>query len=149
MSNQTMSVDRARCIGCGACIDVCPVEAIALLDGKAHVDDARCTACGACADVCPENALQLAIRGELVPAQQPIATVRRPTPLAETAGAAVAVTGMGLLAKAAGALVRTAGRWLDRRTDTTRQPSRQTPRTASERPGGQGRQMRRRRRGRQ
>lgn len=48
----------AGCIGCGACIDVCPFGALSLVDNVAVVDD-KCTACGACLDICPVNALSL------------------------------------------------------------------------------------------
>lgn len=50
-------VDRKRCTGCGACVEVCPVHAVRLVDGVAEIDAARCTACEACADVCPQRAI--------------------------------------------------------------------------------------------
>lgn len=31
-------VDTELCTGCGACVEVCPVEAISLRDGKAQID---------------------------------------------------------------------------------------------------------------
>ncbi|HMM22549.1 MAG TPA: FAD-binding protein [Selenomonadales bacterium] len=45
-----------ECIGCGACVSVCPFGAIAMQDGKAVIGDA-CTACGACVDTCPVGAI--------------------------------------------------------------------------------------------
>ena len=43
------------CIACGACIDECPVNAIA--EGDIYVVDAdTCIDCGACAGVCPVDA---------------------------------------------------------------------------------------------
>lgn len=45
-----------QCIGCGACVDVCPFGAIVMQDGKAFITEA-CTACGACIDVCPVGAI--------------------------------------------------------------------------------------------
>ncbi len=45
------------CINCGACVDVCPVDAISE-QGDIHViDQAVCTDCGACDDVCPVDAI--------------------------------------------------------------------------------------------
>ena len=39
------------CIGCAACVSVCPADAIAINDcGVAEVDESLCLGCGACAD---------------------------------------------------------------------------------------------------
>ncbi len=40
------------CTGCGACVSVCPVNAIKMTDGTAVTDRTACTGCGACTDVC-------------------------------------------------------------------------------------------------
>jgi len=53
-----LEINKEECIGCGACIDVCPFGALTLVDDIAEVDD-KCTACGACLDVCPVDALSL------------------------------------------------------------------------------------------
>ena len=52
-------IDKEKCTGCGACIDVCPVEAVVLEDGKANVDEDTCVECGRCADECPNDAITL------------------------------------------------------------------------------------------
>lgn len=120
---QMVWVDVPRCTGCGACVEVCPVRAIALVNDKAHIDHGVCTGCEACINTCPEGALQPVVQGELVPVpEQPVPTVRRPSPVAETAGAAVVATGVGLLARAAGALARAVGRWLMQPSTETRAP---------------------------
>jgi len=51
-------VDQAACTGCGDCVDACPAEAIALLDGRARIDEAACADCGSCADACPQGAIR-------------------------------------------------------------------------------------------
>lgn len=51
-------VDPETCIGCGACVDGCPVEAISL-DDKAKVDPDACSSCGACVDTCPVEAITM------------------------------------------------------------------------------------------
>lgn len=133
-----MWVDVARCTGCGACVEPCPVGAIALVDGQARVDEQACTGCGTCVDVCPEGAIQPVIQGELVPAgEPPVPAVRRPGPLAETAGAAVAVAGAGLLVRAARGLARALGRWLTQSpAASTRSPARgQSPVEGKDRAG--------------
>ncbi|HOO64154.1 MAG TPA: 4Fe-4S binding protein [Synergistaceae bacterium] len=51
-------VDKDVCVGCEACVSVCPVEAISMVDGKAEVGDA-CVDCGACVSACPVEAISL------------------------------------------------------------------------------------------
>jgi electron transfer flavoprotein alpha subunit len=56
-----LRIDKDKCIGCGACMDLCPFGALTLVGDLAQVDD-KCTGCGACLDICPVNALSLADR---------------------------------------------------------------------------------------
>ncbi len=152
MERQKVWIDVARCTGCGACVDVCPVGAMALVDGKARVDEEACIGCEACIDACPEGAIQPVMRGELVPVpERPALTIRQPSPLAETAGAVAVATGVGLLAKAGRALVQAVERWLTRPSTGAGSPAARTS-SAPESGGaagrgGRGRQARRRRRG--
>jgi len=55
----TVSIDSGKCIGCGACVVECPVEALDLVDGIVHVDPDKCRDHGSCVEVCPTNALSL------------------------------------------------------------------------------------------
>ena len=51
-------IDKDTCIGCGACADQCPCEAIAEdADGKFAIDADTCVDCGACAGQCPVEAI--------------------------------------------------------------------------------------------
>ncbi len=52
-----MIVDTELCTGCGACMEVCPAEAITMLDGKAQVDGEKCLDCGVCEGECPVSAI--------------------------------------------------------------------------------------------
>ena len=45
------------CTMCGACVDVCPVEAISEGDPKYIIDPELCTDCGVCIDECPVEAI--------------------------------------------------------------------------------------------
>ncbi|NLD71368.1 MAG: 4Fe-4S binding protein, partial [Chloroflexi bacterium] len=51
-------IDTETCIGCEACVSVCPFGALDMVDGVAVVNE-RCTACGACLGECPVDALSL------------------------------------------------------------------------------------------
>lgn len=51
-------VDRNECTGCGSCVEVCPVEAISIVDDRAEVSD-ECTLCGMCIDSCEFGALSM------------------------------------------------------------------------------------------
>ena len=48
-----------KCISCGECADICPVNAHILRGGKHNFQHSLCTACGKCEDACPGNALKL------------------------------------------------------------------------------------------
>ncbi|MBC7264175.1 MAG: 4Fe-4S binding protein [Chloroflexi bacterium] len=48
-----------KCAGCSTCIEVCPVEAIHLVDGVATIEQEKCTECQACVTACPEGAIQV------------------------------------------------------------------------------------------
>ena len=50
-------VEKDTCIGCEACVGVCPTVAISMADGKAVVDADTCVECGACVSTCPVNAI--------------------------------------------------------------------------------------------
>ncbi len=52
-----MKVDREQCIGCEACVAICPVGAISMVDGKSLIDADTCISCGACVSECPVEAI--------------------------------------------------------------------------------------------
>jgi Fe-S-cluster-containing hydrogenase component 2 len=55
-------IDSEKCAGCGACEDVCPVEAVRVSDdGVARIDQDRCTECEACIEACPNEAILVVI----------------------------------------------------------------------------------------
>lgn len=48
-----------KCVGCGACLPVCPNKAITIEDGKSHTDRDLCKGCGECVKVCKPEAREL------------------------------------------------------------------------------------------
>ncbi len=56
---ERISIDKAKCTGCGACVEICPYRAIVLLDAKAEYTSMKCFLCGHCQAVCPVAAVQL------------------------------------------------------------------------------------------
>ena len=49
-----------QCLGCGECVDVCPVEVYEMTDGKsspAHAEE--CLGCESCVEVCEHDAINV------------------------------------------------------------------------------------------
>jgi len=53
-----VTINSGECTGCGACEEICPVDAITVND-KATVDEDTCIDCGTCVDECPTDAIEL------------------------------------------------------------------------------------------
>ena len=59
-NGETLALDEAACIGCGACVDVCPHAVFRVESGKASVEKrGACMECGACARNCPVGAISV------------------------------------------------------------------------------------------
>ena len=53
-------VDKNKCIGCGTCVQLCPVNAISFdSDGLAIIDPDKCIKCGTCEASCPVDAIKI------------------------------------------------------------------------------------------
>jgi uncharacterized protein (DUF362 family)/NAD-dependent dihydropyrimidine dehydrogenase PreA subunit len=48
-----------RCIGCGLCIESCPVRTISRVERRARIALSNCIRCYCCHEVCPESAITL------------------------------------------------------------------------------------------
>lgn len=52
------AVREVTCIACGACVSVCPVEAIDMNE-KAQISEKKCIGCAECLAVCPVDAIKI------------------------------------------------------------------------------------------
>ncbi|MFH1485015.1 MAG: electron transfer flavoprotein subunit alpha [Chloroflexota bacterium] len=58
-----IEIDLDKCVGCEACVAVCPFGVMEIMGDKASVKDG-CTLCGACKDACAYNAIAIEIEEE-------------------------------------------------------------------------------------
>jgi ferredoxin len=59
-NGETLRLDAASCVGCGACVDVCPHAVFRVEGGVAALADrGACMECGACARNCPAGAIEV------------------------------------------------------------------------------------------
>jgi Na+-translocating ferredoxin:NAD+ oxidoreductase RNF subunit RnfB len=56
--SHAIMTDAEKCVGCVACSQICPTQAVRVRGGLAHVKDELCIDCGACIDVCRYDAIQ-------------------------------------------------------------------------------------------
>jgi ferredoxin len=74
-SNFISQIDDSLCKGCGKCVDLCPINAAALVSAndpkhvkkkKAKVDEGMCVGCGVCALKCPVDGIAMINRSSRV-----------------------------------------------------------------------------------
>ena len=64
-SSYCSAVETESCIGCGTCIDRCPMNAIIQSDEEvAQINPHRCIGCGLCVSTCSEGAIRLVRKSE-------------------------------------------------------------------------------------
>jgi len=65
-------INKAKCIGCGLCVNTCHQGVIKLIDGKAElVHEDYCDGLGNCLPVCPVGAIKVKSGAALTHAQNP------------------------------------------------------------------------------
>jgi pyruvate formate lyase activating enzyme len=85
-----ISFDKKECIGCDACIKICPSGA---LDRAApyFIDASKCTLCMKCFEVCPSEALSQV--GKLKSMDEIMREIRKDLPFFRTSGGGVTLSG--------------------------------------------------------
>lgn len=53
-----VKTDTQKCVGCGKCVELCPMKNLSIEDNLAKAGD-RCTMCYRCINICPKQALTL------------------------------------------------------------------------------------------
>jgi Fe-S-cluster-containing hydrogenase component 2 len=61
--------DEEQCTGCGQCVDICPVDALAMVGDFPAVDKDWCIGCGLCLKPCPTSAATLKRMTPEIPAK--------------------------------------------------------------------------------
>ena len=90
-SEPEMIVRENRCIGCGACVEACPEDAIAWVDGRPVTDWNRCERCGICAGACFADARELI--GREMSVEAVLAEILRDVAFYDESGGGVTLTG--------------------------------------------------------
>lgn len=57
-----MKVNRDICVGCGACVNLCPRLSIRFVDDKSYIDQQSCIECGTCRESCGVDAIYAGCR---------------------------------------------------------------------------------------
>ena len=86
------------CKQCGTCINTCPQEAIAFVDGDVRIDRAKCVRCGKCVDACVPEALSMS--GKKMSVDEVFGVVKRDFDYYEASGGGVTASGGEILGQA-------------------------------------------------
>jgi len=80
-----------RCVGCDACLEVCPQVQMATGDGSPSLGSAFCTQCGQCVEVCDQEARVLI--GREITLEELISEIERDRALYDESGGGVTFSG--------------------------------------------------------
>jgi pyruvate formate lyase activating enzyme len=86
-----LSFREARCVGCGACVEICGSDAVMLVDGRAMTQSGKCVQCGSCVGVCPTAGRDIV--GRSVSAQELVGDLERDRVFYEQSGGGVTFSG--------------------------------------------------------
>ncbi|MCL1974870.1 MAG: glycyl-radical enzyme activating protein [Firmicutes bacterium] len=83
--------EKAKCLGCGDCINVCPCSALRLNNDSIDINENICEHCGVCAALCPSLALELLGKTMTVP--EVLQVVKKDMLFYESSGGGVTLSG--------------------------------------------------------
>ncbi len=86
-----MSLRPSRCVRCGRCAELCPRNAVSILERGPVTDPERCTLCGACIDAC--SAVAREIIGQRMTVAEVMAQVKKDTIFYDQSGGGVTFSG--------------------------------------------------------
>ena len=65
-SKRYATIEKTRCVACGACEAACPLGAVKVNKGCfAKVAEDKCVGCGKCETVCPANSIKMESRAKI------------------------------------------------------------------------------------
>lgn len=82
---------KKKCLGCGTCVDACPVKALRLTPEGIATNERICTACGRCSDACPSMAME--ISGKEYSVDYLMSEIEKETVFMDRSGGGVTVCG--------------------------------------------------------
>lgn len=92
MNHTQLQVFSHLCLGCMACVQVCPANARSINEhGQLAYDRSSCTNCGSCADVCPSQAL--IVCGQSMKTDEVMQIIRRDQPFYDQSDGGITLSG--------------------------------------------------------
>lgn len=90
---QTIEIahNKSMCKSCFKCVNVCPMQAMIIVDGKSELLRERCNHCDKCIEVCPNTALKK--YGKLVSIDDIMEVILRDVPFYTNSGGGVTASG--------------------------------------------------------
>ncbi len=86
-----MSLRQSRCVRCGRCVELCPRNAVSILERGPVTDPENCTLCGACIDACPAGAREIV--GQKMTVAEVMAQVKKDTIFYDQSGGGATFSG--------------------------------------------------------
>ena len=81
----------SKCIGCGKCLEICPVNSHRSIDERHIIDRTLCTNCGKCAEVCYAGALTMC--GKEMTVEEIMSEIRQDAEYYKNSGGGVTLSG--------------------------------------------------------